>query len=158
MSRNKTLKVVTTFSVAMATILAWLSGFFIMQIVYNSIVAAITFGTIWAIIVYFECRFSYISLRSDGRVSITKMELKSNLWQIIAATLVALLVSVPIELRVYKSDIDAMVGTASHNLEMRMQTLGDLFATHWLPMILIGILIIVVFQAPIFARMASDDK
>ena len=98
MTRKKTQKVITNISVAVATILAWLSGYFVMQIVYDSVVAAIIFSTVWAVIVFCESRFSHISLKSDGRVEITKEEIKSNLWQIIAAGLVAILVSIPLEL------------------------------------------------------------
>ena len=157
MSRKKTQSVITTLAVAIATILAWLSGFFVMQIVYDSIAAAITFGTLWAVIVYCESRFSYISLKSDGRIEITKEEIKSNLWQIIAATLVAFLVTIPLELKLYESVIVEKVGDSAHNLGMWLQTLGEMFSENWLPMVLICVLIIAIYQLPIFLRMASDE-
>ena len=157
MSRKKTQNVITTLAVAVATILAWLSGFFVMQIVYDSIAAAIIFGTLWSVIVFCESRFSYISLKSDGRIEITKEEIKSNLWQIIAATLVAFLVAIPLELKIYESVIIERVGDSAHNLGMRLQSLGELFSENWLPMVLICVLIIVIYQLPIFLRMASEE-
>lgn len=157
MSRKKTQSVITTLAVAVATILAWLSGFFVMQIEYDSIAAAITFGTLWAVIVYCESRFSYISLKSDGRIEITKEEIKSNLWQIIAATLVAFLVTIPLELKLYESAIVERVGDSAHNFGLRLQTLGEMFSENWLPMVLRCVLIIVIYQLPIFLRMVSDD-
>lgn len=157
MSRKKTQSVITMLAVAIATILAWLSGFFVMQIVYDSIAAAITFGTLWAVIVFCESRFSYISLKSDGRIEITKEEIKSNLWQIIAATLVAFLVTIPLELKLYESVIVEKVGDSAHNLGMRLQTLGEMFSENWLPMVLICLLVIAIYQLPIILRMASDD-
>ena len=105
MSRKQTQKVVSTIAVVIATILAWLSGYIVMDIVYHSIAASIIFGTVWAIIVFCGSRFSHISLKSDGRIEITKEEIKSNLWQIIAATLVAVLVTIPLLLKVYSSNV-----------------------------------------------------
>ena len=157
MSRKKTQNVITTLAVAVATILAWLSGFFVMQIVYDSIAAAITFGTLWSVIVFCESRFSYISLKSDGRIEITKEEIKSNLWQIIAATLVAFLVAIPLELKIYESVIIERVGDSAHNLGMRLQSLGELFSENWIPMVLLCVIVIAIYQLPIFLRMASDD-
>lgn len=158
MSRKKTQNVITTLAVAVATILAWLSGFFVMQIVYDSIAAAIIFGTLCSVIVFCESRFSYISLKSDGRIEITKEEIKSNLWQIIAAMLVAFLVSIPLELKLYENAIVKKVGDSVHNLGMRLQTLGEMFSENWLPMVLICVLIIVIYQIPIFVRMASEEE
>lgn len=153
MSRKKTQKVISTTAVVIATILAWLSGYFVMQIVYDSIAASIIFGTVWAVIVFCESRFSHISLKSDGRVEITKDEIRSNLWQIIAALLVALLVAIPIELKIYASNVVA----DGSNLGTQINALVDLFSVQWLPMIAIALVIIVIYQLPIFIRMASED-
>ncbi len=153
MSRKKTQKVISTTVVVIATILAWLSGYFVMQIVYDSIAASIIFGTVWAVIVFCESRFSHISLKSDGRVEITKDEISSNLWQIIAALLVALLVTIPIELKIYVSNVAA----EGANLGTQINALVDLFSVQWLPMIAIALVVIVIYQLPIFIRMASED-
>ena len=158
MSRKKTQSVITTLAVAVATILAWLSGFFVMQIVYDSIAAAITFGTLWAVIVFCESRFSYISLKSDGRIEITKEEIKSNLWQIIAATLVAFLVTIPLELKIYFNEIIVLAENAEHNLGLQVKALCELFTSHWVPMLLICLIVIAIYQIPIFDRMASEEN
>ena len=155
MSRKKTQSVITNIAVAIATALAWLSGYFVMQIVYDSIAASIIFGTVWAVIVFCESRFSYISLKSDGRIEITKEEIKSNLWQIITATLVALLVTIPLELKIYANEI--VTSITESDLGMQIQALGNLFPTHWLSMVAIALLVIVIYQIPIFIRMASED-
>ena len=153
MSRKKTLKVITTIAVIISTVLAWLSGYAVMHIVYDSIVASIIFGTLWAVIVYCESRFSHISLKIDGRIEITKEEIKSNLWQIIAATLVALLVSIPLLLKVYASKV-AIEGA---DLGMQLKDLGNLFSVQWIPMVAIALVIVAIYQVPIFIRMASED-
>lgn len=153
MSRKQTQKVISTTAVVIATFLAWLSGYFVMQIVYDSIAASIIFGTVWAVIVFCESRFSHISLKSDGRVEITKDEIRSNMWQIIAALLVALLVTIPIELKIYASNVVA----DGSNLGTQINALVDLFSVQWLPMIAIALVVIVIYQLPIFIRMASED-
>lgn len=155
-SRKKTQSVITNIAVAMATILAWLSGYFVMQIVYNSIAASFIFGTVWAVIVFCESRFSYISLKSDGRIEITKEEIKSNLWQIIAATLVALLVTIPLELKIYANEI--VTSITESDLRMQIQALGNLFSTHWFSMIAIMLVVIAIYQIPILIRMMSENE
>lgn len=157
MSRKKTQKNITTIAVVVATILAWLSGFFVMQIVYDSITASIIFGTVWAVIVFCESRFSQISLKSDGKVEITKEEIKSNMWQIVAATLVAFLVVLPIEMKLFAMDIAVLKPMSAHDLGLQLFALGELFPVKWLPMSLICLGVIVVFQIPIFIKMAEED-
>lgn len=156
MSRKKTQSVITNIAVAIATALAWLSGYFVMQIVYDSIAASIIFGTVWAVIVFCESRFSYISLKSDGKIEITKEEIKSNLWQIIAATLVALLVTIPLELKIYANEIVTSINES--DLGMQVRALWDLFSTHWISMIAIMLVVIATYQIPIFVRMMSENE
>lgn len=153
MSRKQTQKVISTTAVVIATILAWLSGYFVMHIVYDSIAASIIFGTVWAVIVFCESRFSHISLKSDGRVEITKEEIKSNLWQIIAATLVALLVSIPLELKIFSKTVTV----EGADLGGQIIALGSLFSTQWYTMIPIALIVVIIYQIPIFVRMSSED-
>ena len=153
MSRKQTQKVTSTTAVVIATILAWLSGYFVMHIVYDSIAASIIFGTVWAVIVLCESRFSHISLKSDGRVEITKEEIKSNLWQIIAATLVALLVSIPLELKFFSKTVTV----EGADLGGQIIALGNLFSTQWYTMIPIALIVVIIYQIPIFIRMSSED-
>ena len=155
MSRKKTQSVITNIAVAIATALAWLSGYFVMQIAYDSIAASIIFGTVWAVIVFCESRFSYISLKSDGRIEITKEEIKSNFWQIVAATMVAFLVAIPLELKIYSAEI---LSTATNaNLRMQISSLMELFSVHWCSMCAILVIILVVYLTPIFIKLSSDD-
>lgn len=153
MSRKQTQKAISTIAVVIATILAWLSGYIVMQIVYDSIAASLVFATVWAVIVFCESRFSYISLKSDGRIAITKEEVKSNLWQIVAATLVALLVTVPLLLKVYSSEV--AVGGA--DLGTQIKALCGLLSTQWIPMLAFTLVVVAIYQTPIFVRMASED-
>lgn len=153
MNRKKVLKVLSTVSVSTATILAWFSGFIVMQIVYDSIAASIIFGTVWAIIVFCECRFSYISLKSDGRIEITKDEIKNNAWHLLAAVLIALLVTIPIELQLFAKQI----ASTGNDLAMQLKALVELFPSYWFPLTTVAIVIVVIFLVPIITKMASED-
>lgn len=158
MTSNKIKNIVSKAAVVCATALAWLSGFFVMQIVYDSIVAAIIFATVWAIIVLCECRFSYISLKSDGSIRITKEEIKNNTWHILAAILIAMLVTIPLLLQIYSNEITSLNAASVHNLALQLHLLANLFSAHWLPMSLIALLVIAVFQLPIVLRMTSESE
>lgn len=153
MNRKKVLKVLSTVSVSTATILAWFSGFIVMQIVYDSIAASIIFGTVWAIIVFCECRFSNISLKSDGRIEITKDEIKNNAWHLLAAVLIALLVTIPIELQLFAKQI----ASTGNDLAMQLKALVELFPSYWFPLTTVAIVIVVIFLVPIITKMASED-
>lgn len=155
MTRKRKQSIVTNVAVAIATILAWLSGYIVMQIVYDSIAASIVFGTLWAVIVFCECRFSYISLKSDGKIEVSKDEIKSNALHIVAALIMALLVALPIELKIFESDFVAFAGDA-HNLGLQIKAIGEVIANHWLPMIFVALLVVTIFQIPIFVKMASE--
>lgn len=148
---------ITNVAVTIATILAVLSGYYVMQIVYDSIAASIIFGLVWGTIVFSESRFSYISLNVDGRIAITKEEVKNNLGHIIVAILLAFWVSVPLELWIYRSEIISFAGEATNDLNIQMQGLIELFASNWVSMLLIFIIIAVVYQIPIFMKMASEE-
>ena len=156
MTRKKKQSIVTNVAVALATILAWLSGYFVMQIVYDSIAASLIFGSLWAVIVFCECRFSYISLKSDGKIEVSKDEIKSNSLHIVASMLVALLVAIPLELKVFESDIIAYAGDA-HNLGLQIKAMYDVLATRWVSMISFSLVVVAIFQIPIFVKMASED-
>ena len=95
-------------------------------------------------------------MKSDGRIEISKEEIKSNLWQIIAATLVALLVTIPLELKLYADEIVTTISKS--DLGMQVRALWALFSTHWITMIAIGLVVIAIYQIPIFVRMMSENE
>lgn len=88
--------------VAVNTLLAWLAGCIAMMVTYTSIVGTIIFASVFAIIVFSLYRFTTISLHSDGKVTVTKHEVKSNFFQIILAIVMGVVVSVPLELALFQ--------------------------------------------------------
>ena len=153
MTRKKIQDIATTVAVAAATVLTWLSGFIVMQIVYRSTVASIVFGTVCAIIVFCQCRFSYVSLMSDGRIKIQKDEIKNNIWHILSAVLVALLVALPLALKLYADEVAA----GGADLAAQMQALASLFPSQWLPLTALALGVVALFLVPIFIKMSSEE-
>jgi hypothetical protein len=71
---------------------------------------ALIFGTIWGLIIYNIDRFIVTSTgKGDGTEAITKQEIKSALPRIIMGVIIALTISKPIEIRMFKSEIDAEI-------------------------------------------------
>ncbi len=73
----------------------------------TAILAAL-FGLVWGAIIFNIDRFIVTSTgKGDGTEAITKNELKSALPRIIMGTIIALTISKPVEIRMFKSEIDA---------------------------------------------------
>lgn len=69
---------------------------------------AAVFGLIWGAIIFNIDRFIVTSTgKGDGTEAITKQELKSALPRIIMGAIIALTISKPVEIRMFKSEIDA---------------------------------------------------
>ncbi|NOW98943.1 DUF4407 domain-containing protein [Mucilaginibacter sp. SG564] len=73
-----------------------------------TLLLAVLFGLIWGAIIFNIDRFIVTSTgKGDGTEAITKQELKSALPRIIMGTIIALTISKPVEIRMFKSEIDA---------------------------------------------------
>jgi hypothetical protein len=71
---------------------------------------SLIFGLIWGLIIYNIDRFIVTSTgKGDGTEAITKQEIKSALPRIIMGVIIALTISKPIEIRMFKSEIDAEI-------------------------------------------------
>lgn len=70
-------------------------------------IKASIFGLIWGLIIFNIDRFIVTSTgKGDGTEAITSQELKSALPRIIMGTIIALTISKPVEIRMFKSEID----------------------------------------------------
>lgn len=84
------------------TILAWLAGCVVMMVTFTTIIGTIIFASVFAVIVFSLYRFTTISLRSDGKVEISRQEVKSNLFQIILAIVIGVAIAIPLELALFQ--------------------------------------------------------
>ena len=77
---------------------------------FPTLVISMIFGLIWGLIIYNIDRFIVTSTgKGDGTEAITKQEIKSAIPRIIMGMIIALTISKPIEIRMFKSEIDARV-------------------------------------------------
>lgn len=74
---------------------------------YPTILLALIFGTIWGLMIYNIDRFIVTSTgKGDGTEAITIGELKSALPRILMGMIIAMTISKPIEIRMFKTEID----------------------------------------------------
>lgn len=72
-----------------------------------TLIKAIIFGLIWGLIIFNIDRFIITSTgKGDGTEDITKKELKGALPRIIMGAIIALTISKPVEIRMFKTEID----------------------------------------------------
>lgn len=73
----------------------------------GTMIRAIIFGIIWGLIIFNIDRFIITSTgKGDGTEDITKKELKGALPRIIMGAIIALTISKPVEIRMFKTEID----------------------------------------------------
>lgn len=101
-------------------LMAWFSSFIAMQLVFEIEVPegadfwtsvklnwpAIAFATFWAAMIFCLDRFITNTMYSDGKVSISKQEFLSGLPRIVIAIFLGIIISAPLELKIFKDSID----------------------------------------------------
>lgn len=88
------------------------------EIHYPTLGIASVFGMIWGLIIFNIDRFIVTSTgKGDGTEAITKQELTSAIPRIIMGLIIALTISKPIEIRMFKSEIDQALFTKQENIK-----------------------------------------
>lgn len=99
-------------------LMAWFSSYIAMRLVFQvpeneSLLnfnggnfAAIAFATFWAMLIFFLDRFITNTMYSDGKVTISKDEIIGGLPRILIAIFLGIVISAPLELRIFKTSID----------------------------------------------------
>ena len=83
-----------------------------------TMIKSIIFGTFWGLIIFNIDRFIVTSTgKGDGTEDITGKEFKSALPRIIMGTIIALTISKPVEIRMFKTEIDVKL----HEKQMEQQ-------------------------------------
>jgi len=84
----------------------------------GTMIKSIIFGTFWGLIIFNIDRFIVTSTgKGDGTEDITGKEFKSALPRIIMGTIIALTISKPVEIRMFKTEIDVKL----HEKQMEQQ-------------------------------------
>lgn len=102
-------------------LMAWFSSFIAMQLVFEIEVPegtdfwtsvklnwpAIAFATFWAAMIFCLDRFITNTMYSDGKVSISRQEFFSGLPRIVIAIFLGIIISAPLELKIFDKAISA---------------------------------------------------
>lgn len=75
----------------------------------NALILAIIFGIFWGMLIFNLDRFMVNTMYSDGTHKITKEELKGGLPRIILAIFLGVVISTPIEMRIFKDKIQTQL-------------------------------------------------
>lgn len=97
----------TIFSTAC---MAALSGGYAISTVFDDTIVAILFGLFWGFIIIFNLdRLIVNTMYSDGEVTISWPEFKSGLPRIIMAIFLGIVISTPLELKIYEKSIESEI-------------------------------------------------
>jgi len=118
-------------------LMAWFSSFIAIQLVFDPIhiplssidsfwykafghtadghhylnlpLAAILFASFWSAMIFFLDRFITNTMYSDGKVTISKQEFLSGLPRILIAIFLGIVISAPLELKIFEKEIDEYI-------------------------------------------------
>ncbi len=97
----------TIFSTAC---MAALSGGYAISTVFDNTIVAILFGLFWGFVIIFNLdRLIVNTMYSDGEVTISWPEFKSGLPRIIMAVFLGIVISTPLELKIYEKSIESEI-------------------------------------------------
>ena len=96
-------------TILFTALMAMLSGGYAMFYVFNNPKVAIAFGIFWGMLIFNLDRFIVNTMYSDGKVTISWKELYSGLPRIIMAIFLGIVISTPLELKIYEKSINTEI-------------------------------------------------
>ena len=96
-------------TILFTALMAMLSGGYALYTVFDDYRTAILFGIFWGLLIFNLDRFIVNTMYSDGKVTISWKEFTSGLPRIIMAIFLGIVISTPLELRIYESEIDVRI-------------------------------------------------
>ncbi|NVO08798.1 MAG: DUF4407 domain-containing protein [Bacteroidales bacterium] len=86
-------------------IMAAFSGYIAIELIFDLWWVRILFCTFWGSMIFFLDRFITNTMYSDGEVKISRQEFRNALPRIVIAIFLGIVISAPIELRIFKEEI-----------------------------------------------------
>ena len=90
-------------------LMAMLSGGYAFYTIFEEVSTACFFGVFWGLLIFNLDRFMVNTMYSDGKHTISKDELLGGLPRIILAIFLGIIISVPIELRIFDDKIQSQL-------------------------------------------------
>lgn len=98
-------------TILFTALMAALSGGYALNFVFDNQNIAIAFGIFWGLLIFNLDRFIVNTMYSDGKHSISWAELRSGLPRIIMAIFLGIVISTPLELKIFYKEIEAQMQT-----------------------------------------------
>jgi hypothetical protein len=96
-------------TILFTALMAMLSGGYAMYFVFESTYIAIAFGIFWGLLIFNLDRFIVNTMYSDGKHNISWAEFQSGLPRIIMAIFLGLVISTPLEMKIFSDQIDSQL-------------------------------------------------
>ncbi len=93
-------------TILFTALMAMLSGGYALYTVFHNETSAIFFGVFWGLLIFNLDRFIVNTMYSDGKATISWMELASGMPRIIMAIFLGLVISTPLELKIFEDKIN----------------------------------------------------
>lgn len=90
-------------------IMASLSGGYALNFVFDNVFIAFAFGLFWGLLIFNLDRFIVNTMYSDGKHTISWAEIRSGLPRIIMAIFLGLVISTPLEMKIFSDQIDSQL-------------------------------------------------
>lgn len=103
-------------TILFTALMAMLSGGYALFTVFEDVLAAIGFGFFWGLLIFNLDRFIVNTMYSDGQVTISWREFTSGLPRIIMAVFLGIVISTPLELKIFEDAIDIRIEQDKENL------------------------------------------
>lgn len=105
-------------TILFTALMAALSGGYALNFVFDNIYIACAFGIFWGLLIFNLDRFIVNTMYSDGKHTISWGEIKSGLPRIIMAIFLGIVISTPLELKIFYKEIEVqMSGNKKKQLE-----------------------------------------
>lgn len=96
-------------TILFTALMAMLSGGYAMYFVFHSVWTAIAFGIFWGLLIFNLDRFIVNTMYSDGLPTISWGEIRSGLPRIIMAIFLGIVISTPLEMKIFEDRIDSQL-------------------------------------------------
>lgn len=125
-------------TILFTALMACFSGGYALSYVFGEWWIGLIFGIFWGLLIFNLDRFIVNTMYSDGKVTISWQELKSGLPRIIMAIFLGIVISYPLELKIFDDEIQVKIqemksdrlreyiGIDQHRVDSLEQVLSDL--------------------------------
>lgn len=96
-------------TILFTALMAMLSGGYALFSVFDDVYTAMGFGFFWGLLIFNLDRFIVNTMYSDGKVTISWQEFTSGLPRIIIAIFLGIVISTPLELKIFEDAIDIRI-------------------------------------------------